>query len=186
MSSPQFVMRVVCLVGALSAAACSGQSPLAPGAGNTFEPSLSEGTSAALAAVAPGTYTLTFHGSPAGNEVTTLPVFQELVLKARVTDSLGQAARTGTVTFEYCSRRGGPPNDINRADEAPMAECAAGTATWKSLLRMGVNPAGEAAMNFGFVQIPRTIGFRFRYQGGKRAGIADGVGGPRDIEFTAQ
>ena len=182
MSSAQFVMRVVCLAAAISAVACAGQSPTSPG--STLEPSLSQGTSVVNTALLPGTYTLTFLHN--GVEVTTLPVLNELVLKARVTDSLGQPAQTGTVTFEYCSRRGGPPNDINRADEAPMAECAAGTATWKSLLRMSVSRSGEAAMNFGFVQIPRTIGFRFRYSGGKRAGIADGVGGPRDIEFTAQ
>ena len=181
MSNAQFFMRVVCLAGGMSAAACAGQSPTSPG--STLEPSLSGATSAARAVLVPGTYTLTFLHR--GVEVTTLPVLNELVLKARVTDSLGQPAQTGTVTFEYCSRRGGPPNDITRADEAPMAECAAGTATWKSLLRMAVNQSGEAGMNFGFVRIPRTIGFRFRYQGGRHAGIADGIGGPADVVFTA-
>ena len=183
MSSAKLVMRIVCLAGALSGASCSGGLPTAPGPGNALESTLPSGTAAARAALVPGTYTLTFHDHR-GSEVTTLPVLNELVLKARVTDNLGQAAQMGTVTFEYCSR-GGRPNDITNADEAPLSECAAGTATWRSLLRLSVNQLGEAAMNFGLVRIPRTIGFRFRYQGGRRAGIADGVGGPRDIGFTA-
>ncbi len=183
MSSAKFVVGVVCLASAISSVACVGQSPAAPGPGSTLEPSaLTGGTTQARAVAVPGTYTLIFLNR--GIEVTSLPVLNELVLKVRVTDSLGQAAQTGTVTFEYCSR-GGRPNDITNADEAPMSECAAGTAAWKSLLRVSVNQFGEAAMNFGFVRIPRIIGFRGRYQGGKRAGIADGVAGPRDIEFTA-
>ena len=105
-------------------------------------------------------YTLTFHDHK-GAEVASLPVMNELILKARVTDALGQPAQAGSVTFEYCSRTGGPPNDITRADETPMAECAAGTARWRSLWSLTVNQLGEATMNFGFVQIPRTIGFRF-------------------------
>ena len=184
MSSAQYLMRIICLAGAMSAAACAGQSPTAPAQGSTLVPS-SQGVSAAAtqAAVVPGTYTLIFLNR--GIEVTTMPVLNELALKARVTDSLGQPAQTGTVTFEDCSR-GGRPNDINNADEAPMSECASGTAAWKSLRRLSVNQFGEAIIGFGFVRIPRTIGFRFRYTGGKRAGIADGIGGPRDIEFTAQ
>jgi hypothetical protein len=43
-----------------------------------------------------------------------------------------------------CSRKGGPPNDITRADEAPMAECAAGTARWRSLLSETESPVGRA------------------------------------------
>lgn len=113
-------------------------------------------------------------------------MLNELSLRARVTDSLGQPARGGAVTFEYCSRTGLPPNDITRADEAPMSECASGAATWKKLLRREVNQNGEAGMNFGFVRISRTIGFRFVYSGGRSSSIADGVGGPRDIEFTAK
>jgi hypothetical protein len=50
---------------------------------------------------------------------------------------------------------------------------------------MKVNEAGDAAMNFGVVQIPRTVGFRFRYspQGGD---IASGVSPAEDFTWTAQ
>ena len=159
MSDRIFTSSMLCFVGALAASACSVQSPVEPtvtGAAATT----------ALTAVqsVPGVYTLTFHDHT-GAEVASLPVMNELILKAHVTDALGQPAEAGSVTFEYCSRTGGPPNDITRADEAPMAECAAGTARWRRLWSLAVNQSGEAAMNFGFVQIPRTIGFRFQYRG---------------------
>ena len=188
MSSPRFITRVLCFTSAVFAGACAGQSPAAPGLSSGSVPMAVDAAApnaGSAATILPGTYVLTFHNT-AGAEVTTLPVLNELILKAHITDGLGQPAQGGTVTFEYCSRKGLPPNDITRADEAPTSECQAGTARWKSLLNLAVNQFGEAAMDFGFVQIPRTIGFRIRYQGGRRVGIADGVGGPRDIEITAQ
>jgi hypothetical protein len=176
MSDGTFLARILCFAGALTAGACSVQSPI--------EPSVT-GAATALTAVqsVTGVYTLTFHDTT-GTEVASLPVLEELILRARVTDTSGQPAQAGSVTFEYCSRRG-PTNDITRADEAPMAECAAGTARWRSLLSLSVNQSGEAAMNFGFVRIPRTIGFRFKYRG-TRNGIASGTSVPRDFVITAQ
>jgi hypothetical protein len=179
MSDRMFASSTLCFIGALAAGACSVQSPIEPTVTGAAAPT-------ALTAVqsVPGVYTLTFHDHT-GAEVASLPVMNELILKAHVTDAVGQPARAGSVTFEYCSRKGGPLNDITRADEAPMSECAAGTARWRSLLSLTVNQSGEAAMNFGIVQIPRTIGFRFQYRG-TRNGIASGTSAAVDFTITAQ
>src|SRR5262245_19335357 len=158
MSGRIFVVNIFCFAAALTAGACSLQSPAEPSvASATTTTALTAGQSV------PGVYTLTFHDE-SGADVTSLPVMEEMTLRARVTDTSGQPARDGSVTFEYCSR-GGPTNDITRADEAPLAECVAGTARWRRLWSTTVNQSGEAAMTFGFVRIPRTIGFRFRYSG---------------------
>ena len=179
---------VLWLVVAMNSAACSRLSPAAPVAGSTAEAVFAESAAppgaSAAATVLPGTYTLTFHDT-SGAEVSSLPILRELVLRAHVTDSAGQPAQRGSVTFQYCSLKGLPTNDITRADEAPMSECASGAARWRNLLSTPVNASGEAAMGFGFVRIPRIIGFRFKYDGGRTIGIASGIGGPRDIEFTA-
>ena len=177
MSHRILVSSMLCFAGALNAA-CSAQSPL--------EPSVTGAATTTLRAVqsVPGVYALTFHDTT-GAEVTSLPVLEELILKARVTDTSGQPAQAGSVSFEYCSLKGLPTNDITRADEAPLAECAAGTARWRSLLSLSVNQSGEAAMNFGFVRIPRTIGFRVTYRG-TRNGIASGTSPARDMVITAQ
>jgi len=45
---------------------------------------------------------------------------QELILAAHVTDAAGNAATSGTIAFDYCSYKGLPPNDITRADQAPL------------------------------------------------------------------
>ena len=184
----------------LASVACSTQSPLAPGtAGDegrrlSVVPASSGRTSAdtsvALhaASTVPGSYELLFLSS--GQIVPTLPVCgpsscQELTLRAHVESSVGPAER-GAVTFQYCSFKGGPPNDITRPDEAPSSACEVeGTARWANLLSMKVNEAGDAAMNFGVVQIPRTVGFRFRYssQGGD---IASGVSAAEDFTWTQQ
>jgi hypothetical protein len=117
--------------------------------------------------------------------VTSLPVGNEIGVWARVTDYLGQPA-VGSVTFDYCSRPG-PGYDINRVNEAPMAECEAGTARWKAMIsNVGLNQFGEAGVAFCCPSIPRKIGFRFRYQGGRTSGVANGIGGPLDFEWTAQ
>jgi hypothetical protein len=122
--------------------------------------------------------------------VPTLPVCgtsscQELTLRAHVESSFGPAER-GAVTFQYCSLKGGPRNDITQPDEAPSSACEIdGTGRWVNLLSMKVNEAGDAFMNFGVVRIPRTVGFRFRYspQGG---GIASGVSPVEDFTWTEQ
>jgi hypothetical protein len=95
------------------------------------------------------------------------------------------------VTFEYCSYKGGPPNDINRADEAPMEACTLGTASWARLTSMSVTSgrcpglaAGYACTNFGVVRVPRDVGFRFRYAS-QGSGIANGTSQAKDFTWTA-
>jgi hypothetical protein len=102
---------------------------------------------------------------------------------ANVADGFGAPAQGGLVTFQYCSYKGGPPNDINRADEAPSAACATREASWANLVSVPVNASGDAYMNFGFVQIPRTVGFRFKYTG-QGSGIANGVSAPSDFTWV--
>lgn len=131
----------------------------------------------------PGCYGLSFLNSSL-QPVSTLVVLQELVLKAHVDDCSGNAAQRGSVTFQYCSLKGGPPNDITRPDEAPSAACATGEGSWARLAMVQVNASGDALMNFGFVSIPRTIGFRFKYQA-QGSGIASGVSDPADFTWTA-
>ena len=120
------------VLGVFAFAGCSNQTPLAPAAAAGGAGELSAKPSAAT----PGVYTLTFMARVDGTlqEVTSLPVLTaELILKASVTSSTGSAAQAGTVTFEYCSYKGGPPNDITRADEAPKEACEQGTASWARL-----------------------------------------------------
>jgi hypothetical protein len=191
MSRFTFATWLLSFAGALPMVACSSQSPVAPSDAVGTAPSV--GVAAANAATAstaaralPGTYTLTFHDHT-GAEVVSLPVLSdELILKAHVSDSSGQPAQSGSVTFEYCSYRGLPPNDITRADEAPMSACLeGGTGRWRSMVMTSVNQSGEAGMDFGIVRIPRFVGFRFQYKGGSTSGIANGQSEPRDFEWTA-
>src|SRR5688572_10060174 len=196
MSQKRSILAIAAL--ALISAACSTPSPTSPSAsdistspGATSTPRqtpVALSTPANAAAAVAGTYDLSFFSD--GQEVTELPVCQistcpELVLRAHVEGSSGPAQR-GTVTFQYCSYKGGPRNDISRPDEAPKSACELdGTARWVSLLSMKVDVAGNASMTFGYVTIPRTIGFRIRYspQGG---GIASGGSLPEDFTWTAQ
>ena len=149
--------------------------------------------SAKPSAATPGVYTLTFMARVDGTlqEVTSLPVqTAELILQAAVTSSTGSAAQAGTVTFEYCSYKGGPPNDISRADEAPKEACEQGTATWARLRSLYVSSVcpplepGYACLNFGIVRLPRDVGFRFRYasQGSE---IASGTSQAKNFTWTA-
>jgi len=172
---------------------CSAQSPASP-------VSLPDGVagSTAVAARAPaprGVYQLSFNVVRFGvlEAVSTLPVLsQEMVLRAFVTDSAGVPVQTGAVTFEYCSYRSGPPNDITRADEAPKEACETPTASWARLGTVKVDAGscpglglGNACQFFGIVRIPRDIGFRFRYAA-QRSGIADGISEPTNFTWTAQ
>jgi hypothetical protein len=102
-----FTSSMLCFVGAL-AVACSVESPVEPTVTGAAPP-------AALAAVqsVPGVYTLTFHDHT-GAEVASLPVMNELTLKAHATNTVGQPAQAGSVTFEYCSRKGGPHEQMKR------------------------------------------------------------------------
>ena len=177
------------VLGVFAFAGCSNPSPVAPaaaaGAGEL---------SAKPSAAATGVYTLSFVASLNGTlqEVTSLPVQSaELILKASVTSSTGSAAQAGTVTFEYCSYKGGPPNDITRADEAPKEACDEGTASWARLRSLSINsgtcPAlgpGYACLNFGVVRLPRDVGFRFRYAS-QGSGIASGTSPSKNFTWTA-
>jgi hypothetical protein len=157
----------------ISAAACSGQSPVTPDAApSASTANAGSGALDAAPGAAAGTYDLLFVQN--GLEVPTLPAGRgsELTLKAHVTTAAtGALATSGTVTFEYCGYRG-RANDITNPDEAPLSECLSGAASWKRLGSARV-AMGDAFYVFGIVQYPRTVGFRFRYNGG-RSGVADG------------
>ncbi|MBA3406122.1 MAG: hypothetical protein H0U13_15805 [Gemmatimonadaceae bacterium] len=162
------------VVFAAGSAGCSDRSPLAP----TVQPDIPQ-TMGRLVSVS-GVYELTFLHR--GQPVTSLPVGQEVVLKAHVEDAAGSPAQRGSVTFQYCSRKG-PSNDISRADEAPKSECESGAASWARLQTITVNTSGDAFAGFCCPSIPRTVGFRFKYSS-QRSGIADGVSAPKDFTWV--
>lgn len=183
-------MSVGLTVASVGIFACANASPVAPSAGaqspsaSLSEPASAPAGAAAATRASAGYYRLSFLDTNL-QPVTTLPVGDgELILGARVTDASGSAAQAGRVIFEYCSLKGVPPNDITRADEAPLSACADRSATWASLAGVDVDPSGSAFLDFGVVLIPRTVGFRFRYiaQG---SGIANGVSGPADFTWIA-
>jgi hypothetical protein len=193
----QFNLGIAAL--AFVSVACSTPSPVSPTAtgdvtASLVPPSSPGRTSVTLSAPAnaapgvAGSYDLSFLYN--GQEVTTLPVCQpstcpELVLRGHVEGTSGPAQR-GTVTFQYCSYKGGPRNDLSRPDEAPSSACEIdGTGRWTSLLTIKIDVNGDASMNFGYVTIPRIIGFRIRYSP-QGSGIASGTSLPEDFEWTAQ
>jgi hypothetical protein len=176
----------------ITLAACSNQSPVAPGA-----PLSVEGSSlgAKPSSGVPGVYALTFHARPSGassyQEVSSLPVLSTyLVLRAQVTDAAGNPASLGAVTFEYCSY-GGRTTDINNPDEAPKEACEQGVAKWTRSTFLGSDPncnlvgGGFDCKVFGIVRIPRTLGFRFRYAQ-QKGSIASGTSPARNFVWTAQ
>ena len=183
------LVAVVLAGGALSG--CSNHSPVAP---ETSSRAVAGPSATAAKASVSGTYTLSFMARVDGTlqEVTSLPVLSaELILRAYVTDSSEQPAQRGTVTFEYCSFKGGPPNDITRADEAPKEACEQGTASWARLTSLSVNSGtcpllatGYACMNFGIVRIPRDVGFRFRYSP-QGSSIAGGTSEAKNFTWVA-
>ena len=183
---------ITVLLSAASFAACSGQSPVTPGALPAAGASLDARGSSGV----PGVYALAFFARVSGTfqEVNTLPVLSaELILKAQVTDTSGNPAALGSVTFEYCSYSKLPPNDITRADEAPKEACEQGLAKWARLQTVSVTNGGNclalgsgtACAPFGSVRIPRTIGFRFRYAQ-QKGSIASGTSDARNFTWTAQ
>jgi hypothetical protein len=192
-SARLFVVTMV----AVTLAACSGQSPVAP---DQLSSAKGGGTGAKPSTGVTGVYALTFYAQSAGTyeEVSSLPVYSpgvlpaELQLKAQVTDPSGNPATTGTVTFDYCSY-GKPTDYITDPDEAPKEACEQGTATWVQLRRaLRVSDAacfhlggGSACTYFSVVRIPRTVGFRFRYaqQG---SSIASGTSPARNFVWVAQ
>ena len=178
------------LLAAVSLSACSAGSPVSPNSGPTPVADLSAKPSQAP----PGVYDLSFNVLSGGGylEVSSLTVrSRELILKAYVTDSAGHPAQKGSVTFEYCSFKGGPPNDIDRADEAPKEACDQGLASWSRLTSISVTAGrcpyvgtGYACMNFGIVMIPREIGFRIRYEP-QGSGIPAGTTVPENFLWIA-
>jgi hypothetical protein len=140
-------------------------------------------------------YDLEFYKTSLGalQPVSSLPVRSaELILAAHVTDGSGSPARSGSVTFEYCSYKGGPRNDITRADEAPKEACETASAGWARLVTVKLTDvgcpglgAGYSCMNFGLVSIPRDVGFRFRYAS-QGSGIAGGESVPLNFTWTAE
>ncbi len=191
MSKPFVAARLLgALFTALTVVACSGQSPVTPSPTSAVAGDLGAKPSAAV----PGVYDLSFnvYRNRTYDEVSSLAVgSQELLLKGYVTDSLGRPAQKGSVTFEDRSYKGGPPNDIERADEAPKEACEQGSATWARLTSISVSAGrcpqlgiGYACMNFGIVRIPRQIGFRIRYQP-QGSGIAAGMTTPENFTWVA-
>jgi len=171
--------------------ACADRSPAAP----TAPVDAAGGVSARASASTPGRYELSFYADRIGGlvAVSSLTVLSdELILAAHVTSSSGVAATGGAVTFEYCSYKGLPPNDITRADEAPLEACADGSADWARLTSIRIDNIGcpqlgpgYACMDFGVVRIPRVVGFRFQFSG-QGSGVPSGVSLPRNFEWTAQ
>jgi hypothetical protein len=162
--------------GALSG--CVSDSPLSPAM--SPEPSLSARAATSTA----GVYDLSFYTNGLVPVATLTVGTTELILKAHVASTLGVPAQKGTVTFEYCSLKGLPSNDITRADEAPSSACADGTASWTRLMSVAVNASGDAYMDFGIVRIPRTVGFRFRYAS-QGSAVASGTSAPQDFTWLA-
>ena len=159
-----FAGRSVAVVVALLCAACSGESPVAPGITSDAVPY----SSAKAQAAVPGSYELSFFFSG-----------PELILKAHVADAVsGAPASGGTVTFQYCSLKGGPTLQMK---PLPSAECeSGGSGTWARLARITVNASGDAFVDFGIAPSIATVGFRFLYSG-ERGGIASGVSAPLDF-----
>src|SRR5262245_9619616 len=83
-------------------AACSGHSPAQP---TTPAEAVAGLDMTSAGSGTPGSYVLSFNDHTL-TEVTSLPVGEELVLKAHVDDSSGLPAQKGSVAFQVC-RRGG-------------------------------------------------------------------------------
>lgn len=140
-----------------------------------------------------GSYTLIFYARRVGmpiEETSSMPAGSgEMILRAYVADSSGVPAQVGTAVFEYCSYKGGPTNDPDRADEAPMEACDnARVATWRRLWSLQMGTCGSlgagACLNFGGVRFPRVVGFRFQFRSG-RSGIDPGFSEPANFTWTA-
>lgn len=156
---------VICAAAAAVPAACSDPLATAPDA---------DGSAVPVVAVqrALGRYELDFLDD-AREQVTSLPFGQAVTLQATILDESGQPAQSGLVTFQYCSRKGYPTNDITRIDEAPTEACeVTGEGRWRTLESVAVNSAGIAERRFCCPQVTPAIGFRFKYAG-RGSGIKD-------------
>ncbi len=120
----------------------------------------------------PGLYELSFDTTgPVPLTNNRLPVGQELVLKAHVQDTSGNPAQRGEVIFQDCEVKNSP---------GPSAACDSGSGVWAHVFQMSVDASGNALVDYGFISIPETIGFRFRYIG-QGSGIANGVSKSGDV-----
>ena len=102
-----------------------------------------------------------------------LPVGRELVLKAHVQDTSGVPAQRGEVIFQDCEVKNSP---------VPSAACNSGSGVWAHVFQMSVDASGNASVDYGFISIPETIGFRFRYIG-QGSSIANGASKSADVTW---
>jgi hypothetical protein len=129
---------------------------------------------AGLGAASPGLYELSFDTTgPVPLTNNSLPVGQELVLKAHVENGAGQPALRGAVIFEDCEMK----NHL-----APSATCDSGPGVWSHIFQIAVDASGNAAVDYGFLSTPTTVGFRFRYIG-QGSGIANGKSLSADVTW---
>lgn len=163
----------IVVLGCMTVTGCSRESPIAPEASPA---DVSTQNRAAPQTAAPGTYEILFLKETRQGLQTvvdfTLNVREFLVLKSQITDSNGVPAQEGTVTYEYCERQN---------VKVPSAECESGAGRWKRHMSMSVDPVGSLA-GFGSCSTPRTIGFRFRFDG-LNGPIASGVSAARDVSW---
>ena len=132
------------------------------------------GSNTTVLAANTGLYELSFDTTgPVPLTNNRLPVGQELVLKAHVEDSSRNPAKRGSVIFQDCEVMNHP---------APFEKCNSGSGTWSFISTMSVNTNGNAEVDYGFISIPDTIGFRFRYLG-QGSGIANGASAPGDVTW---
>lgn len=181
MSSQRSVLQILWFAAIVSAAACSGQSPVAPGAingaGLTVDATARRPTGGGTGSTTSGIYEIAFLKEVRGvlglQPVVdnTLNVGEFLVLMEQVKDASGAPAQDGRVTYEYC--------DVGNV-KVQSSECASGRGRWKRLWTMDVDPVGSR-FGFGTCSTPRVIGFRLRYSGG--SSIADGVSAPKDVTW---
>lgn len=181
MSTQRSLLRAFCVVAIASAAACSGASPVAPGATSAVALTTdADGQSSARGggpSGTPGTYEILFRkevpgvfgGQPLVDN--TLNVGESLVLMARVTDAAGTLATAGRITYEYCSL-----DNVKVQSSA----CESGPGRWKKFWTIDADPYGSPLF-FGTCTTPRVIGFRLRFGGG--GGIAAGVSAPKDVTW---
>ena len=166
-------MHVLCLVGAMSGAACSQVSPAAPTAGGTPAEATLEGRAPSAPS---GFYTMSFLHS--GQPVTTLPAGptgSNVLVKVHVEDVNHQPAQSGSVLFEVCKYK-------STGKGAPSAACADGTARWSRLVDVGLNSNGDTFSGVDFVLNPCTMGWRATYR--RSQTIAPATMGPVDFIWT--
>jgi hypothetical protein len=167
--------NLVCAIGGgLLLAACS-ESPVAPKV-----PVETELVTVAGQPVL-GTYEFHFLDPGTRQEVSSEPFGSAVLLQAHILGASGPV-QSGIVVFQYCSRKGFPPNDINRIDEAPLEVCEAGDGTWANLGTRSVDAFGNAELEFCCPQVTPTIGFRYKYLA-QGSGISNWTVTPRNFNW---